>query len=616
MRPPHDTNPVPLWKRLEEGQFEKLMPPLPMAIEVIADGLGDDFLFAFERRSTSPPESAADPRWKLSSPYRLFLLEAMRQFAWDQLDRPEAFTPAPESGRDRGRPNPIPQAGVALLAWLSTHFDVAKRIRSERDKRSWFREVIEAGLAAPAYGLIGILEESSLHDWRADFRKGIMTTHAGERSAFPFLWNVVQPAFRPSAWLSNKTGVLDCRTISAKEVDDLFIETFYDEDHLVEFFLEAPRHLTADDPQAAICKAFKSRIRNAWSRFVSKLKSRETREQVVLLPLIGDAQELLRLDLSEVEMGLLEEDPQHGGRNAVADLTPSPFSDDFGSPKHAAVIVNRLAASRYDDSLQSDPVVPLGAYLAISAECSDSAFGELQKQSQAGIETLAWLLRPVVFPTRREYWVPTEDDEDTEQPSPTLTKVASDSCTPWAIWREDAITEEGRIVGVLIDAWWLPGKKNPTYLGRVGNALRFANEARSQSSTGLRFTLLTTALEALLGSKGEVTAKIAQRSSVVLEPNRMQRSSCSRKIKDLYNTRSRIVHGDEVNASEADAECLQEVVGSVLLTICRHLLLSFRMDGGEVKRKSLLEQIDHDQETGQEFPGSEVGVVNRHWRQV
>ncbi len=40
------------------------------------------------------------------------------------------------------------------------------------------------------------------------------------------------------------------------------------------------------------------------------------------------------------------------------------------------------------------------------------------------------------------------------------------------------------------------------------------------------------------------------------------------------------------------------------------------MDGDKVKRKSLLEQIDHDQESGQEFPGPEAGAVNRHWREA
>jgi hypothetical protein len=59
------------------------------------------------------------------------------------------------------------------------------------------------------------------------------------------------------------------------------------------------------------------------------------------------------------------------------------------------------------------------------------------------------------------------------------------------------------------------------------------------------FLSLTIVLEALLGDRGpEITHKLAERAAALIGRTRAQRPLQYRVVKDLYDIRSRLVHGD------------------------------------------------------------------------
>lgn len=66
---------------------------------------------------------------------------------------------------------------------------------------------------------------------------------------------------------------------------------------------------------------------------------------------------------------------------------------------------------------------------------------------------------------------------------------------------------------------------------------------------GDRLIDLVVALEALFGSKGEVTYKVALRSSCLLYPPGEARQEAFKKIKKVYEERSRILHGGHLDTT-------------------------------------------------------------------
>ena len=80
------------------------------------------------------------------------------------------------------------------------------------------------------------------------------------------------------------------------------------------------------------------------------------------------------------------------------------------------------------------------------------------------------------------------------------------------------------------------------------------------------------AMEALFGSQGEVTFKIALRSSCMVYPAGKAREKAFETIKELYNERSSIVHGKRLE-SKSDNERINQFEGYVRDSIKKFLQL-------------------------------------------
>jgi len=116
-------------------------------------------------------------------------------------------------------------------------------------------------------------------------------------------------------------------------------------------------------------------------------------------------------------------------------------------------------------------------------------------------------------------------------------------------WIEDKVIESGKaLIRQYLDAYYsdFPGKKDSTDR-RIRNAVCLLIESDNQPNDAVGLALSITAIEALLGEKGEgIAIMLAERVGALLEPDDIQRNNATEFVKKLYNTRSRALHGELV----------------------------------------------------------------------
>ena len=115
-----------------------------------------------------------------------------------------------------------------------------------------------------------------------------------------------------------------------------------------------------------------------------------------------------------------------------------------------------------------------------------------------------------------------------------------------------------------------PPTKKDTTERRIANAIRLIAEADAQKSNAVQTALYATALEALLGRKGDdagIAHQLAENVASLLEPVPANRSKAVKFVKDLYDKRSRVLHGEDL-AGAADVALAQRLVAGVLYRLC------------------------------------------------
>lgn len=102
--------------------------------------------------------------------------------------------------------------------------------------------------------------------------------------------------------------------------------------------------------------------------------------------------------------------------------------------------------------------------------------------------------------------------------------------------------------------------KKDTLSRRVRNAVILMVEAQRQTNIAIALSLNCAAMEAVLGRKGtDITNTLADNVAALLEPEPEQRAAAVDFVKKLYETRSRVLHGERIEADEdalRHARCL------------------------------------------------------------
>lgn len=127
---------------------------------------------------------------------------------------------------------------------------------------------------------------------------------------------------------------------------------------------------------------------------------------------------------------------------------------------------------------------------------------------------------------------------------PTLRPLKNDEAGRWYCFIKECV-----------DVYYSAQPKKSDLRNRLRNGLHLLVEADRQNRSAISFALCISALEALLGENSAGISKtLAENVAVLLEPDRKLRCRAIDKMKDLYNKRSRILHGDDV---EDDLQALE-----------------------------------------------------------
>ncbi len=121
-------------------------------------------------------------------------------------------------------------------------------------------------------------------------------------------------------------------------------------------------------------------------------------------------------------------------------------------------------------------------------------------------------------------------------------------------WGEEKLIEKAKpLIRHYLDAYYSDssGKKD-SINRRIRNAVCLLIESDNQANNAVGLALSITAMEALLGEKVDgVATMLAERVSALLEPDNTQRNNAIAFVKNLYNTRSRALHGELVETESA-----------------------------------------------------------------
>jgi hypothetical protein len=156
-------------------------------------------------------------------------------------------------------------------------------------------------------------------------------------------------------------------------------------------------------------------------------------------------------------------------------------------------------------------------------------------------------------------------------------------------WGEEGLLENANpLIRQYLDAFYSEPTKKDSFDRRIRNAVCLLIELDNQSNNAVGLALSITAIEALIGEKGpEVTVKLADNVAALLEPDTSQRYNATEFVKDLYDTRSRALHGELVETESKARIDARHLAATVL--------------SGVISRRDFLRRSGYEPETPQDL---------------
>ncbi len=158
------------------------------------------------------------------------------------------------------------------------------------------------------------------------------------------------------------------------------------------------------------------------------------------------------------------------------------------------------------------------------------------------------------------------------------------------------------------------GKETDSIDRRIRNAVHLLAESDTQSSNAIGLALSVAAIEALLSEKGaEIAEKLSVNVATLLEPDLSKRNNAADFIKEIYNLRSRALHGNLIKQEDQIRLKARHLAAGVL--------------SGIISRRDFLARSGYSPETPTDFlkdlrstryaPGQPMGIdesnVSKLW---
>ncbi len=160
----------------------------------------------------------------------------------------------------------------------------------------------------------------------------------------------------------------------------------------------------------------------------------------------------------------------------------------------------------------------------------------------------------------------------------------------------------------------VPAKKD-SIARRVKNAIRLIAESDNQRHNPIGLALSVTAIEALLCRKGDnLSQMFGENMAALLEPHPVHRLEAERWSKRLYDLRSGILHGSDLDCSPRDIRQAKLAAGMVLRAMLERRAAIKRVGGNDENPDEFLAEL----RSGKYRPGQLTHVselpLKRFWR--
>ncbi len=113
----------------------------------------------------------------------------------------------------------------------------------------------------------------------------------------------------------------------------------------------------------------------------------------------------------------------------------------------------------------------------------------------------------------------------------------------------DALQVHRYFISKCLDSYFSTPPNKAKCERRIQNAIQLLAEVDIQFRDGIALALTVTAIEALLGKGSAIAKTISENVAILLEPELEARRKAENFVKRLYDTRSRVLHGDEVSGT-------------------------------------------------------------------
>jgi hypothetical protein len=135
-------------------------------------------------------------------------------------------------------------------------------------------------------------------------------------------------------------------------------------------------------------------------------------------------------------------------------------------------------------------------------------------------------------------------------------------------------------------------KKKDSIARRIKNATRLMIESFNQSHNAIGLALSVTAIEALLCRKSDNLAQsFAENMVALLEPDPNYRHDAERWCKRLYDLRSGVLHGSDLDCANADIRQAQVAAGVVLRAMLERRVAIKRVGGDDENPDDFLNEL-------------------------
>ncbi len=137
------------------------------------------------------------------------------------------------------------------------------------------------------------------------------------------------------------------------------------------------------------------------------------------------------------------------------------------------------------------------------------------------------------------------------------------------------------------------------------NALLLAIEAWKLDHSGIALATVVSAIEALLAKKGQDISKtLAENVATLLEPDSISRPNAVKFFRDIYDARSRVMHGDDISTKDDLLYQAKLLLAGVMKALIQRATFMRRMGHSMENPDALLKELG-DKKFG---PGQPAGV--------